>query len=869
MEKMLQMFNIYVDNPCNVMTQEESKKFIYSKSSDKYTFFLKATGLYHLKEELLSIKANIDEAEQEALKQQDLINAKAAGVNEIHAKLERMRELETMGNKIRLFKAKTYWDDLRAAENKATESTETLETKRDMLEQLVAAHSKLVNSDESKAAEMQELQELIAEIGAELATNNEESAKRQAEFQRAAHGVKLAKAKLTELESAQTDFLKRRKETERNINDLRARAKQGAESDVRKLYEEIEELESLLVDCQAKQSTLHDRRNALFSATHEQQNIVAQASSKVRNTENQIRIAKETLDSLRSGGGDRTAVFGNSIANAVRKVRETTFEGPVIGPLGMNVTIREGFQEYDRVVERALGRLVFAFVATNDRDRLKVQNIITQCNARLSYVISQTPHERYRLRASPPDVTFALDAMQITDDLVYNAVIDQANLDRVLIVRDADDVHRRYTERVNGREQLRYDAISAITCDKLDSISYRHGNVSNEFNRHPIKGYLSGDTTAMLAAAQTDLRHRQEERVALVEEHQRVEDALRSMRAEDQEVQRQITEVQGKLRKYQRALDERREKLNEIEESGRVDTSALESERNELDDALSNLKAQIEVVQAEVQQMTALARDAGSAKRDIEEHKQRITNRLKEAEDRAEASMQARLSEKKKVEILKRKIEEKQLEVTAAEGALEKELMNVDTKRTVAQQQTRELIPEWDDEPLKLGRHESRETIERSVKEMQAKFALAKRDAGLQGYSLEILQERYEKAATELKVVQDTFASLEEKLKALEVSRKERERKWARSLSSSTKVVKKMFDDYASRRGSAGTIDFKHSDGILDIAVQVDSTDANTLANDIKNLSGGERSYVTFCLQLALGHVVRERYSSSTIFDPC
>ncbi len=60
LEKMLQMFNIYVDNPCNVMTQEESKKFIRSKNSDKYSFFLKATGLNRLREDLMDIHEDIE-----------------------------------------------------------------------------------------------------------------------------------------------------------------------------------------------------------------------------------------------------------------------------------------------------------------------------------------------------------------------------------------------------------------------------------------------------------------------------------------------------------------------------------------------------------------------------------------------------------------------------------------------------------------------------------------------------------------------------------------------------------------------------------------------------------------------------------------
>ncbi len=41
LENILRAFNIYVDNPCCVLTQEETKKFVHGTDKDKYIFFLK------------------------------------------------------------------------------------------------------------------------------------------------------------------------------------------------------------------------------------------------------------------------------------------------------------------------------------------------------------------------------------------------------------------------------------------------------------------------------------------------------------------------------------------------------------------------------------------------------------------------------------------------------------------------------------------------------------------------------------------------------------------------------------------------------------------------------------------------------------
>ena len=44
LDNILRCFNIYVDNPCCVLTQEEAKKFIQGKDEDKFEFFLKVSA---------------------------------------------------------------------------------------------------------------------------------------------------------------------------------------------------------------------------------------------------------------------------------------------------------------------------------------------------------------------------------------------------------------------------------------------------------------------------------------------------------------------------------------------------------------------------------------------------------------------------------------------------------------------------------------------------------------------------------------------------------------------------------------------------------------------------------------------------------
>jgi hypothetical protein len=82
LEKLLQHFNIFVDNPCCILTQELSKSFINGAEREKYEFFLKveldlvdrlhstdigdqATSLERIKEELTQSNEMLTEANDE------------------------------------------------------------------------------------------------------------------------------------------------------------------------------------------------------------------------------------------------------------------------------------------------------------------------------------------------------------------------------------------------------------------------------------------------------------------------------------------------------------------------------------------------------------------------------------------------------------------------------------------------------------------------------------------------------------------------------------------------------------------------------------------------------------------------------------
>lgn len=79
---------------------------------------------------------------------------------------------------------------------------------------------------------------------------------------------------------------------------------------------------------------------------------------------------------------------------------------------------------------------------------------------------------------------------------------------------------------------------------------------------------------------------------------------------------------------------------------------------------------------------------------------------------------------------------------------------------------------------------------------------------------------------------------------------------WRKRQKKDSETIARHFDIYMQGKGLAGTVEFDHEIESLKIIAATDNTNDSSKVNDVRNLSGGERSFATLCFLLALGHVV-------------
>ena len=112
-------------------------------------------------------------------------------------------------------------------------------------------------------------------------------------------------------------------------------------------------------------------------------------------------------------------------------------------------------------------------------------------------------------------------------------------------------------------------------------------------------------------------------------------------------------------------------------------------------------------------------------------------------------------------------------------------------------------------------------------------------------------------ALSEFECMKKSYEVVRQQLKDSESDITRRENKWLEQRKYLSRMVSKNFDIYLQMKRFSGGVKFNHNEETLHLLTQTDNSDNNTQCNDVRQLSGGERSYTTLCLLLALGLAVK------------
>lgn len=560
------------------------------------------------------------------------------------------------------------------------------------------------------------------------------------------------------------------------------------------------------------------------------------------------------------------SVFGRSIPEICQKVANCkSFKGPVYGPIGryVKLTAEANAQHYGKPVERVIGGMLRNFIVTNKHDQSILSDLINNTPGGkadrisiISYSNTEKINPALLTHIDIKNVPTILQCLTIDVDVIYNYIVDSTNIDAI-IISDENQCEEKYIHNRKFQYNIKYSIDLNGTTLKII------GGVSNsEAMQMDFKSLLSQDHTVVLNELNTNIEEQTNQlRYYENEASVRGQD-MKAKKGMIDNLQNRINSIVNDMRLF--ATDKRtyENQLMLIQEANQIDTTAYEEEIRELQD---NVEKCNDIINQSCNQISTLKSEMkllNEGRLVVLEQKTAIELEMVKAEDKLQDFIVLRQNLKKEVFIQEKKLEAIDQEIQTNNAFIERKKTVLEEKKQIAYEKSKEILFNhadlWDGEaPIQLSvKEKNKGYLESKISNYTTQLEEGKMNAGVQGRTKAMVEDKLIKAEQILKKDTEQLEELELIIEQMSFDLKTRKEQWSKQLRRQSKRVDEMFDLYMQQKGFSGKIVLKHNEGVLHVVAQTDNLDSDTLSTDIRQCSGGERSYTSFCLLSALDDVV-------------
>ncbi|KAM9382214.1 structural maintenance of chromosomes protein 6 [Phaethornis superciliosus] len=843
----LDHFNIQVDNPVSVLTQEMSKHFLQSKNEgDKYKFFMKATQLEQMKEDYSYI-----------------MKTKENTCNQIEQGVERLQELKLLySEKRERFKSIGFLNDMRShledlkhkmAWAVVSEMEKEIQPIKEGIRVEEENAKKFIQKIEECQVKVNEAEQKYKAIQDKLITIGEETKALHPQCISLKADVQARRKAVNEAEVLynrfKTEFKHLGKDDEqlcKRIEELKSSANQMSEPEKLERQRKIAHLREQL-------KAFHDEEIMICQQMEQFQQAIYKYKEENTRLRREDFEVKQTLDAkqrqlreLRDSKTNTFKRFGPHMPAFLEAVeaayRQGRFRHKPIGPLGAFIHPKDA--ELTLAIESCLKGLVQAFCCDNHSDERNLQLLMLKHyprGFRPQIIVNKFRDQVYDVRHSGvnhPEFPSVLTALEIDHAVVANCLIDVRGIERILLIKNSriarevmqgnkppKNCREAYTAEGDQVFERRYYSSDYVrpkflSKDVEAEISHLEEEIENKkqqmtasqqrlysiqneirLNEEHLQGHRRHQkdlqikirtTNAEIADLENTEEHQSVDICALQDEAEENKGKMESVKKDMQEQSRKIEELKSILQVAEKKFEEMKEKIHQVEEIA----GPIKDELNEADSEVGNSKRRLQHYQDKQKEHLAC----------IKRHKDLLAAKEKELEEKTAQA---------------RQIYSERIEVSRTVKSLDAEMNRL-----------RERI---NSENVRHGNRE----------EIVQQFHDAK--------------ERYEDANHKVKNLKKFIKLLEE----IMTQRFKIYRHFLRLLSLRCKLY---FDHLLRIRACSGKILFDHKNETLSITVQPREEDKAAL-NDMRSLSGGERSFSTVCFILSLWSITESPFRCLDEFD--
>ncbi|XP_037432576.1 structural maintenance of chromosomes protein 6B-like, partial [Triticum dicoccoides] len=861
LNEIIEHFNIDVENPCVIMSQDKSREFLHSgNDKDKFKFFFKATLLQQVNELLETIRDQLNNADSVVQELEKSIKPVMRELDELREKIKNMEHIEEIAHDIDNLKKKLAWSWVYEVDQQIEEQTVRLQK---LKERIPACQERIdrntVVIDDLKK-ELTEKEELVRSLGDKTheVTNMKKSMEDniaevvklkielEAEHERGTRTLEKMNGRLKQMQAQLRDFQMQ------HMQFTQAEASQ-IEEDMQNIQRDIDYLDSNVTRLREEEKEFSEELSGI-------QKSISDIAKEIAESDKRILQLKSHMDGLQQRQSNTVTAFGGQKVLKLLQLIESNhgrFKSPPIGPIGAHLQLAS--ESWSVAVDCACGGLLDAFIVSCHKDL----QVLRECAGRVYYNnLRIIVYDFTRQRLVIPDGSLpttehptVLSVIQSENHTVLNVLVDQGHAERQVLVRD-------------------YEVGKSVAFD------HRMRNIKEVYTSDGFRMFSRGSVQTILPP---NKRPRPERWCSSPAEK------IAELKNEADGIQRTISEKNAQRRKLVNDRSNLEQKIANLKRKREPEERHLMNKKVQLEDAK---RATAENNRHAAVDTTELEEDIKEEKNNIEQRELslqktnvKLSAALREVNDRRMAFKtfmdsvnEERLhfsSANDELDLVKRKIDAAQQEKTHYEGVMTTKVLP-DIKTAEAEyadlQQRRQeyfkkasiICSESDMEALSHVAGSTPEQLSAKINRLKQRFD---QESRRYAESIDDLRALHDKKERKILRKQQLYAGFRVKLNSCQKALDLRWKKFQRNAGLLKRQLTWLFNEHLGKKGISGFINVDYKSKILSVELTMPQDASRDTVRDTRGLSGGERSFSTLCFTLALHGMTEAPFRAMDEFD--
>jgi len=882
-EALMDQLEIKPNNPCVILTQSEAKALFGNSTPEKRMELLaNATDLKQTEVLLEVERETLEKTEGNMKDGLDRLKIAKDKYKKKRKQLTKLQELQANNYAAVPRDAKTFlqvdlwtkrWKDTMQKRKKLTRTKDKIVNK---VKEFTEAKEKAKEFIAGVKDKVKKHKETVGPLKKALTKAKDDRSEAKAAHKEAAKDASRKSKIKSSLEKEMKDFKKRKaqleKELTKDLGEDSSKLREALEkaSDIKaNLDKQKAEAEKKLHDLPVEQGLDEDIRHS--------DNEVRQKQKEVQSAEFSLKRARE---SLKKGDNVQRFCKGFSYRNVMQEVRNTRFDGKVIGPLGMHVKLKTNLnkeqKDYIVNVEHALGNVLQGWAVTSLEDSRKLQKILKKhtSTGRIPPVYVQSCSKRYTdqrvvqnmLNSEVANRVYrAYDFVEIQDNWAHNVFVDQTGLESMFFCREkaqAQDLVEKYSREIKCVYIRQGSRLSPGRGGGIVADTMKIQNRTPHLLVHDFTKWVG---------------HYEYKVKQLKEEYRAAGSKLDDLRRQKKKAAKLRKSAEQAFRDIQRKVREADDKVSDLSERVSADKQSagqnLQEAMQDFQREEQGWKEKLEKIEKAVKAADDKAVEADQKLKDASGRYKNIRKQIDDLEETLQDEKDKAETNKKRIEKCDTNLEKLgkfNRDYAGKDEKFKEDIANADKHLVTAKnleanvKHSRKECVKWMGRGNKLS-NEEREDL---IKQLEDKIAALESDRKATidrlGNPTQVHNE-----VIQLREARDKIQKDQENLnQALEIAQKavtDRLKMFKKKRKQVLKAVQRSFRKLMQKQGHQGNLQFSNDCKQLKMKLKLSNHDKAT--TDVRTLSGGEKSWSQLCFLLSVSHLVDGPISILDEFD--